>query len=592
MAITFPLLLALAAINWVLSWHVLTSNRKAQATRAFAFLAFCAGLWTIGVALTHHPAGHTILFAQLTFLLANLMIFAFVRMAFITAGAHRSWRLAWLCFISITGFASILAATPYLVVTARIINGTLTIQYGAAHPLYALHVIVCVLAGFCVLVYRYRLVSGVSRVRLRCLIIGLLLPAVGAVTTNLAAPLLFKRTHLGEYGPLFLVIFFLVTAHAFIRYRLLDVTLVIRRSVTWVLAVLASLVPLLLSLMFFWPFFSTKFRPIELALLLVGSMVIGLLTPIMRDVTGRALDKYVYRSRTNYQKTLRQSSRLMTRVLDLEELLELIGRAIVDSTNACFVAIFLKREDDVFLRVSQNVATEVIEPDTSPILPKTIWAKLLATKEPLEVEHSLRHVDTNPSCPSDAGTEGRGALLLPIVSDDDLIGVVALGKKMSGDPFYSQDVDLLSTLANQAGVAIKNAQLYEQVVLINEYLQNIVGTIESGVIAVNRSEHVTIFNRAAEQLTGLAGDRIQGRSISELPAVLGGPLRATAADRRQRVLAEVGLAPADSAALSAICLTSALREPAGGLLGAVAVFSDLTPLKQLETERRRAERLA
>jgi len=53
---------------------------------------------------------------------------------------------------------------------------------------------------------------------------------------------------------------------------------------------------------------------------------------------------------------------------------------------------------------------------------------------------------------------------------------------------------LLSTLANQAGVAIKNAQLYEQVVLINEYLQNIVGTIESGVVAINRAGHVTIFN--------------------------------------------------------------------------------------------------
>ena len=167
-----------------------------------------------------------------------------------------------------------------------------------------------------------------------------------------------------------------------------------------------------------------------------------------------------------------------------------------------------------------------------------------------------------------------------------------MGSKRSGDSFFSQDIDLLLTLANQAGVAIKNAQLYEQVVLINEYLQNIVGTIESGVVAINRAGHVTIFNRAAEQLTGLSVDAILGRAIAELPAPLRQPLVATAEDGRARVLAEVELAKPGGSTLPVLCLTSPLREPAGGLLGAVAVLSDLTALKQLEMEQRRAERLA
>ncbi|PYN09392.1 MAG: hypothetical protein DME06_15340, partial [Candidatus Rokuibacteriota bacterium] len=155
-----------------------------------------------------------------------------------------------------------------------------------------------------------------------------------------------------------------------------------------------------------------------------------------------------------------------------------------------------------------------------------------------------------------------------------------------------EDIDLLSTLANQAGVAIKNAQLYEQVVLINEYLQNIVGTIESGVVAINRAGHVTIFNRAAEQLTGLGIDTLVGRAIAELPVALRQPLAATAEDGQARVLAEVELAKPGGSTLPVLCLTSPLRDPAGGLLGAVAVFTDLTALKQLEMERRRAERLA
>jgi PAS domain S-box-containing protein len=183
-------------------------------------------------------------------------------------------------------------------------------------------------------------------------------------------------------------------------------------------------------------------------------------------------------------------------------------------------------------------------------------------------------------------------MLIPITDDHGLLGFILLGPKVSGDPYFSEDVDLLSTLANQAGVAIKNAQLYEQVVLINEYLQNIVGTIDSGVVAVDQEGHITMFNRAATQLTARRADELLNRTVGELPAALAEPLQATLADRQPRVLPEIELPRPTAPVLPIICSTAALREPAGELLGAVAVFSDLTPLKELETERRRAERLA
>jgi signal transduction histidine kinase len=63
------------------------------------------------------------------------------------------------------------------------------------------------------------------------------------------------------------------------------------------------------------------------------------------------------------------------------------------------------------------------------------------------------------------------------------------------------------------------------------------------------------------------------------------------ADGRATVQPEIEV-PKGSATLPAICTTSPLRDPDGTVLGAVAVFSDLTPLKELEVERRRAERLA
>jgi signal transduction histidine kinase len=57
-------------------------------------------------------------------------------------------------------------------------------------------------------------------------------------------------------------------------------------------------------------------------------------------------------------------------------------------------------------------------------------------------------------------------------------------------------------------------------------------------------------------------------------------------------LPTVAPTPGGPASRPVICTVSPVRDPGGAVLGAVAVFSDLTPLKELEVERRRAERLA
>src|SRR5256712_4011779 len=147
------------------------------------------------------------------------------------------------------------------------------------------------------------------------------------------------------------------------------------------------------------------------------------------------------------------------------------------------------------------------------------------------------------------------------------------------------------TLANQAGVAVKNAQLYAQVVLANEHLNNIVSTIESGVVAVDATGQVTLFNRAAEQLTGIPAERARHQPVSVLPACVGTMLTETVVDGSARTQPEVELSDG-STTHPIICTTSPLHDQAGAVLGAVAVFSDLTPLQELAAERRAAERLA
>ncbi len=170
--------------------------------------------------------------------------------------------------------------------------------------------------------------------------------------------------------------------------------------------------------------------------------------------------------------------------------------------------------------------------------------------------------------------------------------MLVLGAKRSGDPYFSNDADLLTTLANQAAVAVRNAQTHARVVQVNEEMQKVLETIESGVVAVGPRGRITLFNRAAEQFTGVSAQAVRGQAPDQLPAPLGRLLQSTAADGQPRSQNEFSLPDAAGQLVPLMCSTSPLRGPDGATLGAVAVLNDMSRLKELEQEKRRAERLA
>jgi PAS domain S-box-containing protein len=418
----------------------------------------------------------------------------------------------------------------------------------------------------------------------------------GGIGTNLVLPLITGQATYTWLGPYFSLAYVALVAHAIIRHRLLDLRLFIHRGLTLTIAILVSALPVGLLLAVLWSRLVTTLERSELVLLLMSIGTATVLVPITRDVASRLLDRYVYRTQANYQRTVREASQMLTRVLHLDTLLAFISATVVRSTAAEGVALYLNRDGVFHCAVSEARpdARHFAAPREAPL---EVVAAVDVAREPLVADEVACERDSHTATFYDRLTENNWSLLLPVLAEDRLIAMIAVGPKLSGDAFYRQDLDLLMTLANQAGIAIKNAQLYAAVTLANEYLENIAATIESGVIAVNSAGRVAMFNRAAEQLTGLRTAATTGGPALALPPCLAEPLLATLADGQPRIHPEIELptaAPLPDGPVSrpVICTVSPVRDYTGAVLGAVAVFSDLTPLKELEIERRRAERLA
>jgi PAS domain S-box-containing protein len=187
----------------------------------------------------------------------------------------------------------------------------------------------------------------------------------------------------------------------------------------------------------------------------------------------------------------------------------------------------------------------------------------------------------------------QSEVIIPLLVEDAVTAVIVIGGKLSNDPFFTHDLALLGTVGHQASVALRRAQLYEEITWMKEYSENILRHMESGVIAMNHKGGITMMNIAAARLLKLAVEDITGKSCTAvLPEALSAPLLETLQGTATYANQEAVLVVTAERQLPVAISTSVLRGAAGDHVGVILVFHDLSRLKELEEEKRRIERLA
>ncbi len=470
------------------------------------------------------------------------------------------------------------------------------VVYGPLHKVFGLYIYSSLGYGLFILLQKLRRARGLIKLQLRYVFLGIFTFVLGATTTNLLIPLIFRTSYFSGYGPIFMMIMIATTAHAIIRHRLMDIKVVIQTGTVYVCAVgvAAFIFIALAGLLSSIEAYALGSIPLGAAVAL--AVIVAIVFQPLKRWIQNSMNRYFYRETYDYQRTVGEASRRLNAILDLQSLLDYIAEVIEKTLKVEMVAVYMRDDSQqAFTPRVLKRAAEWAQGTSAPVISGTspIVAFFGHEKRSLVTDDAGR--DSKNLFLASAVEELRAVgaeIAFPFIQDHVVSGILVIGAKLSGDPYFAEDIDLLSTLSNQAGISVKNAQLYREVTLANEYIENILATMESGVIAVNSDRRITLCNRVAERMTGrLAGD-LRLVPLAHLPAPLANPLDATLADGQPRLQVEIILPDASGRLIPMACSTSALRDAAGNILGAVAVFSDLSRLKELEGEKRRAERLA
>ena len=106
----------------------------------------------------------------------------------------------------------------------------------------------------------------------------------------------------------------------------------------------------------------------------------------------------------------------------------------------------------------------------------------------------------------------------PMIHKGKLIGIFNIDNKITEEPFYKEELEMLYVICNYLAAAVKDINLYHQIWYQKEFTKNILSSMNSGVIAIDKDEKITIFNQQASEILNLDPLKVIGSDLRNLPS--------------------------------------------------------------------------
>jgi PAS domain S-box-containing protein len=394
----------------------------------------------------------------------------------------------------------------------------------------------------------------------------------------------------------------LAFASAIVRYRLMDVEVIIKRALVYAAAVaaIAAMYAILLRLAkeaFFGG--SDKHNSV---IALLATLVVVLLSRPVKNAIQTALDRVYYRDRYDYRRALVAFARDLNSDLDLLRLSERLVHRVMETLVVDRMALMLAPpapgRDGEFITIAHIgfAGQPPSLPRASEAGARLIAGHTLSLDDPL----APRRIDSREI---DFWREAGIHYFVPCVSKEGTIAVMALGRKASAEPLSSEDMALLAAVAAQAATALENGRLYRQLTVkagelerMREFSENILESLNDGLAVVNRDDRIVRWNRRLEELYGLRHEHAVARRLDEIfdrsflellrsarrdspdgATFYRVPL-ATRHDGQRRLLVNVATTP--------------LRDSDGAIAGTIVIVEDISARVQLEEQLQISEKMA
>ena len=396
-----------------------------------------------------------------------------------------------------------------------------------------------------------------------------------------------------KFSALSLVLIPLCFGYAIIRYRLMDVDIIFKRGLAYTAATaaVASVYFALIALIADISHAQTT-GPVGG---MIAIVIAAFLFQPFREWIQARLDRFFYRDRLDYRRTLIEFGRTLTNEVRFDPMLSSVMDRISQTLLVDRLAIFM--EDPLQpgqMRLARSMGVRLFEPmDLSflePARPEFARGALFfesprAARDVSDsVRDTLEQLDLN--------------YFIPCRIREHTVAVLGLGKTVDGDFLSSDDVELVQTIAGYVAVALDNAQLYTsleqkalEIARLKDFSENIVESLNVGVLAVDLGGIVESWNTRMEQLFGVSRQDAVGRQLRALlPEELAAEIAARRDEEQISGIYKHRLNHRGKYLTLNVSITP-LVSKSGERIGRLLLFDDVTQRERMEEQMSQTEKL-
>jgi two-component system, NtrC family, sensor kinase len=317
---------------------------------------------------------------------------------------------------------------------------------------------------------------------------------------------------------LFLGFIPLSIGYALVRYRLMDVESIMRRSTAYFISSSLLLAVYLLFVLVLGRALEAVAPQADFMAICLAALAIALLFAPLRNAVQARLDRLFYKDQFEDRSGLLEFAQTLNSEINLTPL----SRSILDRISKAFrierSAIYLAdpvRDD--FFRLVHAFNLEI---DSSLAL---CHEDELSDSQnpggPLNTDNNPHYLRlTNPAL------NKQGLVYLQnLMLHGKKVGMIVLGPLPKGSHFSTEDLKLLSALAGYAAMALENANLYRSIETkalelerLKAYTENIIESINVAVLALDFDGKITSCNRSFEELYGASRNQVIGSQVETL----------------------------------------------------------------------------
>lgn len=444
---------------------------------------------------------------------------------------NRRWRAALLyapamLLLVLATFVFLRGALVPLVPPLRQVPGPSESFVGFFYKLSFAHFVVALLASVFFLVRTWSTAkSAVVRQQMKWLIWGSLLAIAPFTFLYAVAYLLGTQTDpwLTDAAVLPLILIPLAFGYSVVRYRLMDVELVVRRVFVYVFTTLAislmvGAVVYLAGLYALRADEGANSGEITLGVVvaIVAMAAIVIIAAPVKNFLQEQIDRLFYGERYDMRNSLLDFGRTLSATTALDPLLDSLVSRLQQVMNVGRIAIFVEdKHSSGGYRVARAAglsAEMVVPPD---------FREMIRVRS---AETGVVRTDDLDLIPETTGFVRRALhYYVPCVVRGRMVAVIGLGRAADGSLLSSEDVQILLTVSGYVAVAIENSLLYQEqgdraaeLKLLKEFNESIIESINVGLLAVDLDGRVTRLNSALEEILDISRNKAVGQRIENL----------------------------------------------------------------------------